>query len=632
MRPHVLRRHRLALLTLGVLPFFGAASPAAVGRPSPLDATTNDNRIIAGVLRDGNYTIALEIRRATWHPNAPSALAVDVPAFAEVGGATSIPGPLIRVPAGTAVAVTIRNTLAERASIHGLQEHDHGRDSVVLAPGETRELRFRVARVGTFGYFARTDAAPTLFSRRDDSQLMGAFIVDPAGTDSPRANARERILVLTAWDDSVRNPASPYGPGQVYAINGRSWPFTERMRYTEGDSVHWRVLNLSQHSHPMHLHGTYFRVGARGTPFADSSRTAPARLAVTELLLAGETITMAWKAARAGNWLYHCHAINHIDEALRMGEAAVAGGHAIHSAVTDAMAGLVLAVQVEAKGAVTARNTTPRTRLRLFVTEHASPEHRAPTLSYVLQRGPREPARDSVELPGSLLELIQGVPTAITVINRGSRPTAVHWHGMELESLYDGVAGWSGAGARTAPIIAPGDSFVVHMTPPRAGTFIYHSHAGELAQLTGGLYGALIVRPRAPVTDPRERLILLSDSTADSLTGRTPASMINGRSAPHPIDLSAGATYRLRFISIGAVTRKIVRLLDGQNVLRWTPIAKDGADFPSAERHETAADQTLAAGETMDVVITPPHPGEWVLEVSSLFGPVTITRVPVRVR
>ncbi len=65
--------------------------------------------------------------------------------------------------------------------------------------------------------------------------------------------------------------------------------------------------------------------------------------------------------------------------------------------------------------------------------------------------------------------------------------TAVHWHGMELESFFDGVAGWSGAGNRLAPIIAPGDSFVAHMTPPRAGTFIYHTHAGELAQLTGGL-------------------------------------------------------------------------------------------------------------------------------------------------
>ena len=41
--------------------------------------------------------------------------------------------------------------------------------------------------------------------------------------------------------------------------------------------------------------------------------------------------------------------------------------------------------------------------------------------------------------------------------------------------------------------IAPGDSFTAEFTPPRPGTFIYHSHAHELVQIQGGLYGALIV-------------------------------------------------------------------------------------------------------------------------------------------
>ena len=47
----------------------------------------------------------------------------------------------------------------------------------------------------------------------------------------------------------------------------------------------------------------------------------------------------------------------------------------------------------------------------------------------------------------------------------------------------------------------PGDSFTVLMTPPRAGTFIYHTHADELAQLTGGLYGALLVIPAHTTRD-----------------------------------------------------------------------------------------------------------------------------------
>ncbi|MBX9929899.1 MAG: multicopper oxidase domain-containing protein [Gemmatimonadaceae bacterium] len=595
------------------------------------DATTNDHRVIAGALRNGEYTLALELRRAAWHPNAPIALAVDVPVFAEVGHAPSIPGPLIRVAAGTAMRITVTNALATPATVHGLHDHTAGRDSIVLSAGETRTLRFVARAPGTFAYFARTNDAPTLFSRRDDSQLMGAFIVDAPRTDVRSANARERLLIITAWDDSVANPASPYGPRQVYAINGRSWPSTERLAYDHGDSIRWRVLNLSQHTHPMHLHGTYFRVLARGTPFADTTLGTRAKLVVTEWLPAGATMTMAWKADRVGNWLFHCHTINHIDEALRLGDAATPRAHTDHSEVTDAMAGLVMGISVRSRGAAAPRVAVSRRQLRLFVTERASPANGHPSLSYVLQRGPHEPASDSVELPGSTLDLVQGEPTTITVVNRSRQHTAVHWHGMELESVYDGVAGWSGVGRALAPIIAPGDSFAVQMTPPRAGTFIYHTHAGELAQLTGGLYGAMIVRPRTGAPTP-ERVVVLADSITLPLAGRTPVSMINGASEPAPIDLAAGVTHRLRLISIGAVSRKQVRLLDGDRVLRWTPVAKDGAEYPSAQRNEVSADQILAAGETMDVLVTPPTPGRWALEVTSVYGPPIITRVLLRVQ
>lgn len=630
MTTRAVRRRSLGLLL--TVPALAAALGTHRPRPARDDATTNDHRTIAGELRDGEYSLALELRRATWHPNAPTPLAVDVPLFAEAGRPASVPGPLIRVPAGTRMRITVRNDLTERATVHGLHDHGAGRDSLVLAPGESREVRFTAERVGTFAYFARTSVTETLFGRRDDSQLMAAFIVDPTGTDPRTANARERVMVITAWDDSILSSNSPYGRDQVYAINGRSWPFTERLAYDEGETVRWRVLNLSQHSHPMHLHGTYFRVLARGTPFADTTLAATPRLAVTEFLPAGATMAMEWTADRAGNWLFHCHTINHIDEALRLGAAAIPSGHADHGTATDMMAGLVTAITVRPRRATAApRPPAPRRHLRLLVTERASASGGAPSLSYVLQRDAREPAGDSLELPGSTLELRQGEPTAITVVNRSTRATAVHWHGMELESLYDGVAGWSGAGARVAPMVAPGDSFVAHMTPPRAGTFIYHTHAGELAQLTGGLYGAMLVRPRRGRVDTTERVIVLGDSTTDRVRGTTPPSMINGRRDPAPIDLRAGVTHRLRFISIGAVTFKHVQLTDTSGVLRWTPVAKDGAELPPAGRRLQRAEQDLAAGETIDVLFTPTRAGELVLQVMSRYGAPIITRVPVRV-
>ncbi len=108
--------------------------------------------------------------------------------------------------------------------------------------------------------------------------------------------------------------------------------------------------------------------------------------------------------------------------------------------------------------------------------------------------------------------------------------------------------------------------------------------------------------------------------------------MINGRRDPAPIALVVGTAHRLPFISIGAVSIKRVRLLEGDTVLRWMPVAKDGAELPAAQRLESAADQWLAAGETMDVLVTPTRAGTLVLEVTSAFGPPVITRVPVRVQ
>ena len=86
-----------------------------------------------------------------------------------------------------------------------------------------------------------------------------------------------------------------------------------------GDTVRWRVINASQHAHPMHLHGFYFSVLGRGTSLTDTVYAPDAqRSAVTEALTVGTTMALRWVAERPGNWLFHCHWINHIDAALRL--------------------------------------------------------------------------------------------------------------------------------------------------------------------------------------------------------------------------------------------------------------------------------------------------------------------------
>jgi hypothetical protein len=149
---------------------------------------------------------------------------------------------------------------------------------------------------------------------RFDSQLTGAFIVD-----APGAMPNDRIFVVTETVDQappIRNDHRGMPGREFTAINGRSWPYTERLHYTVGDTVHWRIINATFQSHPMHLHGFYFRVDAQGNAEANvDSVYAPAqrRMAVTELLkFGGDTRTLTWSPDRTGAWVFHCHLASHV--------------------------------------------------------------------------------------------------------------------------------------------------------------------------------------------------------------------------------------------------------------------------------------------------------------------------------
>ena len=66
--------------------------------------------------------------------------------------------------------------------------------------------------------------------------------------------------------------------------------------------------------------------------------------------------------------------------------------------------------------------------------------------SFVLGGSPRGSGIATHAGAGAVLELTRGERVAITIVNRSHDRAAVHWHGIELESYPDGVAGFSGAG------------------------------------------------------------------------------------------------------------------------------------------------------------------------------------------
>jgi hypothetical protein len=53
-----------------------------------------------------------------------------------------------------------------------------------------------------------------------------------------------------------------------------------------------------------------------------------------------------------------------------------------------------------------------------------------------------------------------------------------------------------------------------------------------------------------------------------------------------------------------------IRLIQGDQLRRWTAVANDGADLPPALRTEQPARLRFSAGETYDFQWTPASPGE----------------------
>jgi FtsP/CotA-like multicopper oxidase with cupredoxin domain len=236
--------------------------------------------------------------------------------------------------------------------------------------------------------------------------------------------------------------------------------------------------------------------------------------------------------------------------------------------------------------------------------------------------------------------LERGKPVSITVVNHLREPTAVHWHGIELESYYDGVAGFGGVGGRISPIIAPGDSFEARFAPPRSGTFIYHTHANEPVQHRAGLVGPLLVVDSALGSQRDDYTIFLKTARAGNQA--VPVLDVNGKPNPDTIVFHVGRPARLRLMSLALLNPNAAVQLtarqDSQTVLRtdsllvqWQPIAKDGADIPLSARRAARARQIVAMGETYDFEFTPTERGTLRVEVRGAFGGRLLGRVPVRV-
>jgi manganese oxidase len=614
-----------------VAAMIGMVAPRHGGEraPSAERAASNDNRTPAGTLRDGVLTVHLEVREVDWRPDRDADPGLTLHAFGERGARASIPGPLIRVPEGTTIAARVTNPLTRGTLVlRGLSARGKttraASDTVQVAAGATRELRFAAGAPGTYYYSGQIVGGVLPDSSGSmDAELHGAFVVDARGASRV---ANDRVFVIAMWRPNFALGALVNRSDVLrFTINGKSWPNTERLRFTVGDTVRFRVINASTAVHPMHLHGFYFDVNSRGDGSADSTfggATSVPRV-VTERAAPGRTFTMTWVPERAGNWLFHCHDNFHVLRNAPLDGRRLPAEHLAHVAnhALDMMGGLVMGIEVRGRDArpVVQAGEAARRQLRLVAQPDSGGSDAEPAYGYVLHEGAKAAPMSSPLLPGPTIMLERGKPVSITVVNRLREPTAVHWHGIELESYYDGVADFSGRGTHIAKAIAPGDSFVARFTPPRSGTFMYHPHADETRQQQAGLSGTLlVVDSRAKFDSVHDRVLLLTVPRADANGAQV---LINGSLAPATLHLRVGERYRLRIVDVHTYRPSmIVRLLRDSTPALWRAVAKDGMDLPADRATMRRAVQQMGNGETYDFELAPKEPGDLRLTVSAAAG------------
>jgi len=598
----------------------------------------NDNRTPAGTLREGVLTVRLEVREGDWRPDAESAPGVIVHAFAERGKRASVPGPMLRVTEGTDIHAFVTNSLARGTLVvHGLSTRGGSAasagDTLQIAAGGTREVRFPAGAAGTYYYWGEVRGLGTEGGETRDAELSGAFVIDPR-----RTTARDRVFVIALWSKAPLPGGLVARNGLLrFTINGKAWPNTERLTYTVGDTVRFRVVNTSIAPHPMHLHGFYFDVNSRGDGTMDSVYTtgAPPPRVVTERIAPGRTMSMTWVPERTGNWLFHCHDNYHVLRNAPLDGTPLPPEQLVHprNHTLEMMGGLVMGIDVrghEAHPAVAVPEAARR-HLRLVVREDSGGTDAEPAYGYVLQEGGRSTPTSGPLLPGPTILLERGKPVSITVKNELREATAVHWHGIELESYFDGVAGFSGMGKHIAPAIAPGDSFVARFTPPRAGTFMYHPHADETRQQQAGLSGTLLVVDSLAHFDrEHDRVVLLT--VPRSRVDAQKTVLVNGSATPDTLRLRAGERYRLRIVDVHVFRPSmVVRLLRDTTLVTWRAVAKDGMDLPPNRATPRRAIQQMGNGETYDFELTSREPADLRLTVSSGAGQL-LAAVPLQVR
>ena len=173
---------------------------------------------------------------------------------------------------------------------------------VTLKDGAFPFVAMPIGKTGSARAIVRTGSGslPAADSLPLESQLTPLTVVDlSAGAGSALPRSLPDITQVIGLSGSMQ----PY----VWMINGRTYDNTEPVQIRQGQYGRLRIQNASMMSHPIHLHGHTFQIGAAGGkgPRKDTVLVPPMG-----------AVNIDFKADNPGRWMLHCHNAYHAEAGM----------------------------------------------------------------------------------------------------------------------------------------------------------------------------------------------------------------------------------------------------------------------------------------------------------------------------
>jgi manganese oxidase len=204
-------------------------------------------------------------------------------------------------------------------------------------------------------------------------------------------------------------------------------------------------------------------------------------------------------------------------------------------------------------------------------------------------------------VPGPIIRGEVGDRVRIVLHNETPANTDLHFHGIRVPNLQDGVA------PLTQPNVAPGETYTYEFTLEEPAVGMYHAHAHAEHSVVNGMLGAFIVGEMplpeqyvpAGTTIDQEIPMVVNDAGVLGLS-------LNGKGFPAtaPIVANVGDWIEIHYMNEGLQIHPMH--LHGFPQL---VIAKDGIPLDAPYYADTV---NIAPGERYTVLINPDLPGAWV--------------------